>query len=69
MKKFAFIYPGQGSQSIGMGKSVWETFKEAERIFDRASELAGYDMLSLCADGPVTKLSRTFYGLCTQVDE
>lgn len=61
MKKFAFIYPGQGSQSVGMGKSVWETFKEAERIFDKASELAGYDMLSLCADGPVTKLSRTLY--------
>lgn len=61
MKKFAFIYPGQGSQSVGMGKSVWETFKEAERIFNKASELAGYDMLSLCADGPVTKLSRTLY--------
>lgn len=61
MKKFAFIYPGQGSQSVGMGKSVWETFKEAERIFDKASELAGYDMLSLAADGPVTKLSRTLY--------
>ncbi|MFC1538538.1 ACP S-malonyltransferase [Candidatus Latescibacterota bacterium] len=57
----AFIYPGQGSQTLGMGKSVWETFEEAGKIFDKASEIAGYDMRSLCADGPIEKLSSTLY--------
>ena len=61
MKKKAFIYPGQGSQSIGMGISVSGAFKEAGGIFKKASELAEYDMLSLCAEGPVEKLSRTLY--------
>lgn len=61
MKKTAFIYPGQGSQSIGMGISVAEAFEEARRFFEKATELAGYDILSLCMEGPIEKLSRTLY--------
>ncbi len=61
MKKTAFIYPGQGSQSLGMGISVLEAFEETEKIFKKATELAGYDMLSLCREGPLEKLSRTRY--------
>ncbi|MFC1489920.1 ACP S-malonyltransferase [Candidatus Latescibacterota bacterium] len=61
MNNLVFIYPGQGSQALGMGQSVWETFEEAGKIFDKASEAAGYDMRSLCSDGPMEKLSRTLY--------
>ncbi len=61
MKKTVFIYPGQGSQSVGMGISIFETFDEARKIFEKATELAGYDILSLCREGPFEKLSRTLY--------
>lgn len=59
--KTAFLYPGQGSQEIGMGVSVANHFPEALAVFDCASSLAGYDMLSLCAEGTIEKLSRTCY--------
>lgn len=61
MTNTAFIYPGQGSQALGMGVSVAESFPEAADLFRRASDLAGYDMLALCAEGPADKLSRTLY--------
>ena len=61
MLKMAFIYPGQGSQTIGMGVTVAEHFPEAASVFDCASDIAGYDLLSLCAEGPLEKLSRTLY--------
>lgn len=61
MEKSAFIYPGQGSQALGMGISVAEAFPEAADIFRRASDMAGYDMLRLCAEGPMDTLSRTMY--------
>lgn len=59
--KTVFVYPGQGSQAVGMGVAVAEAFPEAADIFRRASGLAGYDILQLCAEGPSDKLSRTLY--------
>jgi len=61
MKKTAFIYPGQGSQAIGMGISVLEAFEGARKFFKKATELADYDVLSICREGPLEKLSRTCY--------
>jgi [acyl-carrier-protein] S-malonyltransferase len=61
MSKTAWIYPGQGSQSTGMGVAVAESFPEAGDLFKQASGLAGYDMLELCASGPMERLSRTLY--------
>ena len=61
MKKIAFIYPGQGSQSVGMGISVLESYKGAGAVFKKASELAGYDVRALCEEGPIEKLSMTQY--------
>jgi [acyl-carrier-protein] S-malonyltransferase len=61
MAKTALIFPGQGSQAIGMGVQAAEAFPEAAALFHRASEIAGYDMRQLCAEGPSEKLSRTLY--------
>ena len=61
MPNTVFIYPGQGSQALGMGVATAEAFPAAADIFRRASDLAGYDMLQLCAEGPADQLSRTLY--------
>ena len=44
----AFIFPGQGAQTAGMGKDFYESFEVSKKIFDRASELLNLDMRALC---------------------
>lgn len=48
MGKIAFLYPGQGSQKIGMGKDFYENYASARAIYDEASEVLGLDMKALC---------------------
>lgn len=48
MNKVAFIFPGQGAQTVGMGKDFYDNTETARRIFDRASELLGFSMPELC---------------------
>ena len=57
--KTAFIFPGQGAQVVGMGKDVAEKFPVAGEIFDRANEIVGYDLKTLCFEGPEEKLNST----------
>ena len=59
--KRAFIYPGQGAQTVCMGIDVAKKYSEAGAVFDQATELAGYDMMSLCGEGPEDVLCRTCY--------
>jgi [acyl-carrier-protein] S-malonyltransferase len=59
--KIAFIFPGQGSQYIGMAKDVTEHFAESKEVFETASSVLGYDLLQLCLSGPVEKLNLTEY--------
>ncbi len=61
MEKVAYIYPGQGSQAVGMGISAAESYDEAGALFNKASEVLGYDVRALCAEGPLEKLSQTHY--------
>jgi len=57
--KIAFIFPGQGSQYLGMAKEFSEIFSESKEVFDAASSVLGYDLLQLCLQGPVETLNLT----------
>ncbi len=60
-EKIAFIFPGQGSQSVGMGQELIANYSEAEPIFEKAEDILGFDLQELCFNGPKTKLNNTKY--------
>jgi [acyl-carrier-protein] S-malonyltransferase len=55
----AFLFPGQGAQSVGMGATVCAQVPAARALFDRASPVLGYDLYKLCTEGPVSRLDAT----------
>ena len=57
--KTAFLFPGQGAQIVGMGKDVVEAVPAADRIFQQANDILGYDLRSLCFEGPEETLNTT----------
>jgi [acyl-carrier-protein] S-malonyltransferase len=59
MSKIAFVFPGQGSQGVGMGVSVAERFPEARAVFDQAGQVLGWDLLLACREGPEERLRQT----------
>lgn len=57
--KRAIIFPGQGSQVVGMGKDLAEAIPECNALFDQANEILGYDLKSICFDGPQEELNKS----------
>ena len=59
MPTIAFLFPGQGSQAVGMGKELAATYPAARTTFDEADEALGYSLSQLCFEGPEEKLRLT----------
>ncbi len=59
MSRIGFLFPGQGAQHVGMGKTIAERFRKAAALYDRANEILGYDLKKLCFEGPSEELDET----------
>jgi [acyl-carrier-protein] S-malonyltransferase len=57
--KIAALFPGQGSQEVGMGRSLYEALPTARRLFDTADEVLGYPLTRLMFEGPAEELTAT----------
>lgn len=59
MSKIALLFPGQGAQHVGMGKSIAERYPAARDLYAQASDILGYDLARLCFEGPAEQLDST----------
>jgi len=57
--KTAFLFPGQGAQTVGMGADIAQAFPAAAAVFRKANEIVGFDLCKVCFEGPAEKLNST----------
>ncbi|WP_371371304.1 ACP S-malonyltransferase [Sporomusa aerivorans] len=60
MGKLAFVFPGQGSQAVGMGKELFEKYDTVKAIFKAADEALGFSISDMCFNGPEDELKKTY---------
>jgi [acyl-carrier-protein] S-malonyltransferase len=61
LSKNAFLFPGQGAQSVGMGRQLAESLPPVRALFDRAGASLGYDLAKICFEGPAELLDSTVH--------
>ncbi len=59
MKRTAFIFPGQGSQAVGMGQEMYEKYESVKQLFDEADKALGFSLTKLMFEGPSEELTKT----------
>ena len=59
--RYGCIFPGQGSQQVGMGKDIWKHWPVARQVFAEANDVLGFDLARLCFTGPQVQLTQTEY--------
>jgi len=57
--KVAYVFPGQGSQKVGMGLDLYDSFPSARTVFEQADEVLGFPLSRLCFEGPEAELRQT----------
>lgn len=60
MSKVAFVFPGQGSQTVGMCKAFYDEYAVARRVFEEADEALGFSITKMCFEGPESDLRLTY---------
>jgi [acyl-carrier-protein] S-malonyltransferase len=58
--QIAFVFPGQGSQAVGMGREFFENYDDIKKLYDEASKVLGYDVAALSFSGPGEELNKTY---------
>lgn len=61
MKKIAIVFPGQGSQYVGMGQKFYESYQEIRKLYEEAGDILGYDIKHMCMEGDAEELMLSGY--------
>lgn len=59
--KIGFLFPGQGTQSVGMGKEIYDKYEKAKEVYDRVHQITGVDIAKISFEGPEDVLNQTKY--------